>query len=296
MTVVADEQILTGTAATLTARFFDQDGDLAEPSGTVTVGVTDEAGATVVSSGAGTTTGSTGVRTYTLAASATAIPKVLLGTWTNGTTTVTTRAEVVGGYYASVRQIRDSDPVLDDPRKYTSAQIVVARRAVEREFEDYCGVAFVPRYRRVRLDGTGRDELVLPDAELRDVRSVREYDDDLNFESYSQTELDAIPASRAGVAVRTDGEIFERGRSNIVVEYEHGHDRPPADVVEAFMLRVRDVLNRSNRGVPDRATTFTSDVGGTYALLVAGRGGSITGIPDVDVVLKRYSRRIPGIA
>jgi len=62
------------------------------------------------------------------------------------------------------------------------------------------------------------------------------------------------------------------------------------------MMRLRDVVNRAHRGVPDRASTFTSDVGGTYSLLVAGRGGSITGIPDVDVALRRHSRRIPGIA
>ncbi len=296
MTVVADEQVLNGTAATITARFHDQDGDLVEPGGVVTVGVVDEAGATVVAAGSATTVGSTGVRSYTLTAAATSVPRVLVATWTNGTTSVTTRTEVVGGFYASVRQIRDSDQVLDDPRKYSSAQIVSARRSVEREFEDYTNVAFVPRYRRVRLDGTGKVELVLPDTELRSVRSVREYDSDLNFEAYTETELAAIPASRAGVAVRTDGELFERGRSNIVVEYVHGYDRPPADVLEAFYLRVRDLLNRANRGVPDRATTFTSEVGGTYSLLVAGRGGAITGIPDVDVVLRRYSRRIPGIA
>jgi hypothetical protein len=296
VTVVADEQILNGTAATITARFLDQDGDLAEPGGTVTVGIVDESGATVVGPGAATTVGATGVRTYTLTAAATSTPKVLVATWTNGTTSTTTRVEVVGGFYASVRQIRDSDQVLDDPRKYSSAQIVTARRSVEREFEDYTGVAFVPRYRRVRIDGTGRAELVLPDTELRSVRSVREYDSDNNFEAYTDAELAAIPASRAGVAVRTDGELFERGRSNVLVEYVHGYDRPPADVLEAFYLRVRDLLNRQNRGVPDRATTFTSDVGGTYSLLVAGRGGSITGIPDVDVVLKRYARRIPGIA
>lgn len=296
MTIVADEQILSGTAATITARFYDQDGDLAEPSGTVTVGVVDEAGTTVVASGAATTTGTTGVRTYTLAASATDVPKVLIATWTNGTISTTTRVEVVGGFYASVRQIRDSDAVLDDPRKYTAAQIVTARRSVEREFEDFTGVAFVPRYRRVRLNGTGRSMLVLPDAELRSVRSVTEYDINNSPTVYDNAELAAIPANPGGIAVRIDGDVFEPGLSNVVIEYLHGYDRPPADVLEAFYLRVRDILNRQNRGVPDRATTFTSEVGGTYSLLVAGRGGSITGIPDVDVVLKRYSRRIPGIA
>ena len=102
--------------------------------------------------------------------------------------------------------------------------------------------------------------------------------------------------SDASWTVRTDRDVFEFGRSNIVIEYLHGYDRPPADVLEAFYLRVRDILNRQHRGVPDRATTFTSEVGGTYSLLVAGRNGSITGIPDVDVVLRRYSRRTPGIA
>ena len=38
-THVADEQILAGAAATLTASFRDQDGDLADPAGTVTVKV-----------------------------------------------------------------------------------------------------------------------------------------------------------------------------------------------------------------------------------------------------------------
>lgn len=296
MTVVADEQILRGSAATISATFSDQDGDAAEPSGTVTVGIADEAGTTVVAAGTATTVGATGVRSYALTPAATADLRVLVATWTNGTTTTTTRTEVVGGYYASVRAIRQSDPVLDDPRKYPAAAIVAARRAVESEFEDYCGVSFVPRYRRVRLDGSGDDELVLPNIELRRVVSVREYDATLNHYDYSPGQLAAIAATPNGVLVRMDDYVFLEGDRNVVVEYEHGYDRPPADILEAFFLRVRDVLNRSNRGVPDRATTFTSDVGGTYSLLVAGRGGSITGIPDVDAALRRYARKVPGLA
>lgn len=65
----------------------------------------------------------------------------------------------------------------------------------------------------------------------------------------------------------------------------------------AFLTRVRDVLNRSNRGVPDRTSSFTSgENGGTFALIVPGQRGSKTGIPDVDVVLDRWSMRTPGIA
>jgi hypothetical protein len=171
-----------------------------------------------------------------------------------------------------------------------------AIRAVETEFEAFCGAAFVPRYRRVRLSGNGFEELVLPDPYVRSVRSVRVYDTDGNYEAFTQAELDAIVVNDSGIVVRTDSDAFEYGHQNLVVEYEHGLDRPPADLLEAFYLRLRDRVNRSMRGVPDRATTFTSDVGGTYSLLVAGRGGSITGLPDVDVALRRNSRRIPGIA
>ncbi len=51
------------------------------------------------------------------------------------------------------------------------------------------------------------------------------------------------------------------------------------------------------RGVPDRTSSFTSgENGGTFSLIVPGQRGSKTGIPDVDVVLDRWSMRTPGIA
>ena len=295
-THVADEQILAGAAATLTASFRDQDGDLADPASTVTVKVVRGDGSTVLAAGTATTNAGTGLRTVALPAASNTQPELLTCTWTDGTVTLTTTVEVVGGYYASTKQMRDSDEVLADTRKYPAATLVAARRKVEGEFEDYCRAAFVPRYRRVRLDGSGDEEQLLPDPYVRSVRSVRVYDTDGTYEAFTSTELAAIEVNDSGVVKRTDGDTFDRGEQNIVVEYEHGLARPPADLADAFMVRLRDVVNRAHRGVPDRASTFTSDVGGTYSLLVAGRGGSITGIPDVDVALRRHSRRIPGIA
>lgn len=295
-THVADEQILAGAAATLTASFRDQDGDLADPAGTVTVKVARANGTVVLAAGTATTNAGTGVRTVALSAANNTQTDVLTCTWTDGTVTLTTTVEVVGAYYASTKQIRESDEVLADTRKYPAATLVAARRSVETEFEDYCRASFVPRYRRVRLDGSGDLEQLLPDPYVRSVRSVRVYDTDGTYEALTSTELAAIEVNDSGVVKRTDGEVFDKGEQNLVVEYEHGLDRPPSDLADAFMLRLRDMVNRAHRGVPDRASTFTSDVGGTYSLLVAGRGGSITGIPDVDVALRRHSRRVPGIA
>jgi hypothetical protein len=297
--VVADEQILKGVAATISAQFVDQHGDPVEP-GTVTVGVTAADGSVVLAAGTSTTTstGLTGVRQRALTAAHAANLGILTATWTDGTSTVTTRVEVVGAYYASTREIVAADASLNNPSKYPPPRIQAARRLVETEFENICGVAFVPRYRRAWLCGNGDEELLLPDPMLRAVRSVRVYSDATTYSTFTAGELAAIPPNTAGRAVRTDRGYWPRGDDNIVVEYEHGYDLPPAPVRGAFLTRIRDVLNRENRGIPDRTSTFSAVEGGTYSLIVPGQRGSMTGIPDVDVVLNdpAYNHRRTGFA
>jgi hypothetical protein len=295
---VADEQILRGSAATVSVLLRDQHGDPAEPSGTVTVGVVAADGTEVLAAGTATTAGATGVRTRALTAAQTANLAVLTATWTDSgdSSTHTTTIEVVGGYYASPAEIRAGDITLGDETKYPDARIRSARTEVEFEFERVCGFSFVPRYRRTRLSGNGSGHLVLPDPYLRRVRSVRCHTSATTYTSLDAGAIASIPAEPAGVAVRTDGGYWPAGTDNIVIEYEHGLDRPPADIVGAFMLRIRDRLNRDRRGVPDRASTFTSEAGGTYSLLVPGQRGSITGIPDVDSVLIEHAFPDVGIA
>lgn len=283
---VADEQILAGSSATITGRFRDQDGDLVDPTGPVTVTVTRSDGTAVLTAAATTApSGTVGVRQAALSAAQTATLDELTATWGDGTQAVTTRIEVVAAYYASVADIRSSDPALTDTGKYPSAAVVAARRLVETEFEDICGVAFVPRYRLSPMRASGATRVVLDDPMLRTVR----YADGL-----TAPQLAAVAASADGVAELPSGTWPSTPWH---IGYEHGFDRPPADVLGAFFTRVRDVLNRSNRGVPDRTSSFTSgENGGTFALIVPGQRGSKTGIPDVDVVLDRWSMRTPGIA
>jgi hypothetical protein len=73
----------------------------------------------------------------------------------------------------------------------------------------------------------------------------------------------------------------------VVVEY--GLGGVPSDVLRAALTRGRHFLAAPTSGVPDRATSITMDGGGTIALTTPGLRGSKTGIPDVDVVLARYS-------
>jgi hypothetical protein len=64
---------------------------------------------------------------------------------------------------------------------------------------------------------------------------------------------------------------------------------------QAALILAKTWLTGQRSPIDDRATTFASTDGGTYALAVPGRNGSTFGIPDVDAVIDRYDLRV-GIA
>lgn len=281
-TTVADQRIRTGAPATLSTQILDQEGDPVEPSGAVTVAVTGLSGP-VLDAGTATTTVSGDDSVRTVAIPARTALDLLTATWTEAGTgrTVTTKIDVAGGFYASTAAIRNADPSLAG-EGYPTQRIIAARRAVEDEFERVIGYALVPR---VHVHTTTLDDdglVVLPHFEVRSVRSI-------TVDGVAVTVGPLLP--EAGVV-----HLDAPATGTAVVTYEHGWDRPSAEAVEAFFLRVRDILNRSKAGLPSRTTTYTSEVGGTYSLAVAGRGGSLTGIPDVDVVLQGLRRQRQAIA
>lgn len=293
---VAEQQILRGVAATLSWQPTDSTGEPAAPSGTVTVGVTKADGTVVVAAGTATTGSSTSPRTYALAAQNTL--ELLTVTWTDSgdSSTATQLVEVVGGYWFTVAQAAARDEKLADQAKYPPARIVAVRAEVEAEFEDVTGQAWVPRYRRETLRGTGHNEIVTTEVRVRTVRSVRAYDPDgVTHDTWSAGDLAELTITDHGTLLRPDGAAWAKG-IRYVVEYEHGHDRPPVDLRDAAVTRLRHRLNAHRSGIPDRATTLSTDAGQTFALATPGLRGFITGIPDVDVVLGRYTFQRIGVA
>lgn len=284
MSTVADQRIMVGTVATARAQLLDQEGDPVTPTGDVTVGVVDLAGDVVLPAATATTaaTGQPTVREVEL--TATTQLDLLTATWAeeNGPS-VTTTIEVVGGFYAGVTAIRASDSTLADSSAYPDARIVAARRAVEDEFERVVDFAMVPRIHVRTVRVADAYLLVLPFL-TRTVRSV-------TVDDVATTAWELV-----GQVLTFDTRVT----GTVRVVLEHGLDRPDGETLDAFYTRVRDVLNRDRRGLSDRTTTYTAEAGGTYALAVAGRNGSLTGIPDVDVVLKGLiewrQRQSPGIA
>lgn len=283
----ADQTVLARAAATIRWASVDQDGGPADPGGAVTVDITNSAG-TAVATGL-STTGGTPTFEYTAALTAAQVgaqPEQLTATWKTGSTVLaTTVIDIAGGVYFTVAEARAHDPNLVDAAKYPAARISATRRVVERECELICGVAFVPRWRVVTVDGAGDRDLSIPVAMVRTVRSAV-----VDGTALSAGELADLTVDGAARAVwQPDGHVWPHGRRNVVLGVEHGHTSPPPDLVEATLWRLYDLLQTPLRVRDlDRAMRMTVATGQTYDL--AKPSALTTGLPAVDAVYARYSQ------
>lgn len=289
------ERVVRATAATISFQGVDQYGEPANP-GTVTIGVVDSQGNEVVASGTATTGTGTSPRTYALSVSNTANIDQLTATWTvSGVVVGTTKIDVVGGVYVDIATIRATEPALTSATDYPAASVRQARAEVEYMFEDACSRAFVPRFCVERLDGTGTPRLPLSYPSLRQVRWCRIYQSATSYITLSADQLAAIAGSEAGVAVRTDVDVWDVGTKNIEIGYVHGWDMPPPDLRRAAIMAVRHQLNQFKSGIDSRATSFQPIEGGNVILATPGVAQWHTGIPQVDEVLKRYRFHKPSV-
>lgn len=300
--LVAHQRILRGSSALLDVTLLDQNGEPADAAGVLTVQVDKADGTNVLPAGS-PTTDPVGAGTYqrSVTAPQTAALDVLSAVWSDAGDASTHRTlhEIVGGFYFSAAELRAFDDTLEDTTKYPTAKIQAVRREVEEECELITGTAWVPRYRRTRLSGKGIDSLLLPDWAPRTIRSVRAYSDATTYTAFTAAELAALDPAEHGEITRLDGAVWTMGTQNLVVEYEHGFDRPPADLRHAAMTRCRSRLNMEKSGVPDRATSYVPEGGGgTFSIAQPGRAGFETGIPEVDAVYKRYGEQfdVPALA
>lgn len=290
---MAAQRLLQAKPGILSVTLTDGTGEAAAATGAVTVAVVSAAGTQIVAAGTGAAAGS-GVGVYQLAVTATQTAALgqWTATWTDAGTgaTQTTYHEICGGYFFSVAEARAYDSALADTVKYPDALIQAKRQMVEDEAEYICDVPFVPRYRRVLLDGTAEPELYLPDSKIRSIVSAT------IFTAFGTGQVTLTTPQLANLVIdedfrieRNDGGIWDEGKRNIVIEYTAGWDAPPAELKDAALLRLRSVLNRATTIVPNRATSFVAEGGVTYRLDTAA--AFKTGIPDVDAVYDRYSTR-----
>ena len=279
------KRVRIDTPATLSATFYDSDGESAVDPGTVTVTITRSDGSAVVT-GAATSGSGAAARTYSLAAQTRLDHLTVVWSGSLGGRRVTTAVEVVGAFYAELGEIRALD-ALSNTSNYPTAKLERARNQAEDAFEDVTGVAWVRRHARELLDGTGVPRLTLGHQEPRSLIAV-------SIDGAAAADLTAFRLYPFSVVERTAGATWPKeaagGGQNVVVEYTHGFDEPPADLREAFLVYVRDRLLMGNSRIPDRASLMSTDFG-TFSLVTAG-GQRYTGLPDVDAVLQRYRQYV----
>jgi hypothetical protein len=156
---------------------------------------------------------------------------------------------------------------------------------VEDEFERICGQAFVPRYSRDVLSGPRRGPLRLRWPRLRRVLSVT-----VGGVAWSPSAVAEFGPDPLGLLRHGGG--WPYGVGNIVVEYEHGMDRPPTGIARVAKLRMKSLLLTGQSPLPDRAERISTTDAGTFTLAIASQES--TGIPDVDAELQRHLSPRPG--
>lgn len=192
-----------------------------------------------------------------------------------------TEFALVGGVILTIAEIRRVDRTFADETKYPDATLATVRDAIEECAEKNGMCAFRPRGRRVKLSGTGRTRLVLPDMDLREVYSVT-----VDGTALTTTELAALRMD-GNVLWREDG--WPGGFANTSVHYAYGYDRVPGPVRRGALALAREYVGPNN--LPARATaTQVNDL--YYRITVAGRDGA-TGVPDFDAAIAQFGRERP---
>ncbi|MEU3618850.1 hypothetical protein ABZ725_41985 [Streptomyces sp. NPDC006872] len=263
-------RFLTGRAATLRHTLLDDEDVLAVPA--VSVTVRDATGDTVY----------TGPATSSDDSWSVSVPSLPQGVYTASWVAPDVAAdqttfEVVGGFLFSIPDARGSDMDLADKARFPAGEVRHYRDVVEAEFERITGRSFTPRVTRVEVEADGTRTLYLGHL---DVTAVAAVDGPSGPVDVSGWTVDGLGFLRAPYEL-PDGDRF-------TVTLSYGFVLAPEDVKRAGLIRLRSLLTAERSGIPDRATSFVAAEGGNFTLATPGRGGSETGIPEVDATLKRY--------
>ena len=282
-------KVLRYSAEDLEVTFYSAETATNVSTGSMTVGIVDEAGRVVTSAGTSTTTSSTGVYKYTLQAQSDL--KRLTATWSGTFGTAmefTTQHEVVGGVYATPIEVRNMDSINGESSTFPTADLVQATTWAEAVIDDYCGTSFVYRYERDVLNGTGNDTIKLSRMFPRKIIAAS-----IDGVALTSDEINNIALHDSGVIVREDDiwEFTTPGKK-VVIEYEAGVDKtPPPDISWATRTLARYHLIEQVSRIPERALSISSEFGNIA--LSQPSMSKPTPLPDVNVILNRHRHRAP---
>lgn len=191
--------------------------------------------------------------------------------------------------YVSLQALR----ALPNLATFTDDELAQAREWFETTFEDYTGMAFVPRTATERLTA-GCSTLWLKHWPVRSIVAVRSYTSPTVYTAFTADELADLQSDDSGGIKRYSLGYWP---ADVEVEYIHGQEAPPADVRKAALIAIPERLmsDRSGREA-DRTYGVATDQGFVRNIL-AGKDRPF-GIAAVDEVSNRYRAKykLPAIA
>lgn len=286
-------RVLVNAPETLSISFF-ADGSIVDP-GVTTLGIVDAAGNTVVASGTATSGTGAAARTYNLAAQSTL--NLLTVTWTSATYgTQETYVEIVGNHLFTLYEARQFDgQALANTSDYPTASIEAARNRITDAFAEICEVSFIPRYRYQTLSGDDTELLHL-DSRYRPITAIRtvETRSGTTWTAYDSDDLADLFFDDYGVLYRETRGLFTLGRRNVRVGYEYGYQQVPLEIKRAALRLLVSFLGATQTDWDPRATSMSNEAG-VISLATPGLRGSYFGLPEVDSILHRYRRHVPGV-
>lgn len=262
-------RILVNQASTITLTTYS-DGTQ-QDLGTVTIGIVDANGDTVVNTGTAVTDNSDGTYDYTLAKQTE--PNLLIATWSvSGGADFTTYHEIVGSELFNEAQLRAFDnSAMTSTTDFTDADIAATHDRVADYLEYQTGRSWIRRYCRTVLAGSGNEYVNLNDGfnttsaglplnrpgSGQDIISIISADD-----GASVTTSNINVNTLTGDLNLTEGS-WEKATNtnpwNVTVEYEYGQPYPTEGVDRIAMMIAQQWLT-SNR-IPSSASSFTDQLG-----------------------------------
>ncbi len=287
------ERVLRNTAATTKVTFYNGSSAV-EADGAVTVVAKKADGTTLFSTNA---TNDPAVGVYTTVIPAQANLNFLTLTWTGSFTgtpvSIVTEVEIVGGFFFSLGELRNYESSFSNLTKYPDAVLIDARAQVETEFEDICHRAFVPRFWKESSVDTDSDEdmLWLEKPEATVFTSLKQNSQSyLNY--YTSGYLIRDRNSPRGIHVINEALglfNYDNLYYPISAEYEYGLTSVPIPIKQKALKRAKQFILGLKSTIDERATTMLLPDIGTVNLATPGERGAETGVPDIDVVLRRYT-------
>ena len=305
-------QLLAGAGPYTIVKSWEIDGTPDAGVNTVTIGIVDGNGDTIISAGTATTDNNDGTYDYVLADQP--LPDQLTVTWTRTDTSadLIDRIELVGNWLFIESQARGFQAKADatsalkplnSATEYPDAILAAERLRIQDDLESWTGRSWVPRYCRVELNGNGSRILPLGGiartsdgyalnrsgrwADIAVILTVTingtlQTASDYTFDPIGSNIVSKVGPFRVGT-VSTP--------YNVVVEYVYGLPTIVDGVDRIAMKLLVDRLVPSS--FPDRALSVDTDFGTTRFVQPGGPMNNVSRVPEVNEWVRSHYNRLP---